>query len=539
MSEPEHRQTDIAETLLSLLVAFSIALAFRGFVVEGFVIPTGSMAPTLMGQHVRFRAPDTGYEYALDPSALAQNVSSPDQPVLAVDPMISEDRGVGRIPAGALLSRVSAGDRVLVLKYLYEFFEPDRWDVVVFKNPVDPIGPSQNYIKRLAGVPNEQVLIADGDVFTAPHGAALADFRIARRPRHVQEAIWQPVYDSDFIPRDAIDLQQRLGRAFDGPPFKTTGSVWTLNDARIWRCDTAAKTALVWADDQLPLDDFNAYNVYRYPQDPRTNRVLLREIDPVADLRVAAAIKPADPAAFSTTFELDARNHRFEFAIKAGAATITMRDAAGEVVASADGGFEPGPGGLIAAVFTHVDQTLTVEIGGDEVVRLEYDWNPLQRLEATYPDFTIERYRNDARSLRARGPRLTWRFEGSAFELTNVRVDRDLHYKVDVLDSRQQIASNGPYIDGMLYATDPLEPAVLGPDQFLMLGDNSGASRDSRYWGRPHPLSVLTTEDDAPFIVPRDMLVGKAWCVYFPAPTGIAGSGPRFMPDFGRLRFIR
>ena len=272
MSQPEHRQTDIAETLLSLLVAFSIALAFRGFVVEGFVIPTGSMAPTLMGQHVRFRAPDTGYEYALDPSALKQSVSGPDQPVLAVDPMISEDRGVGRIPAGALLSRVSAGDRVLVLKYLYEFFEPDRWDVVVFKNPVDPIGPSQNYIKRLAGVPNEQVLIADGDVFTAPHGAGLADFRIARRPRHVQEAIWQPVYDSDFIPRDAVDLQQRLGRAFDGPPFKTTGSVWTLDDARTWRCDTAAKTALIWADDQLPLDDFNAYNVYRYPQDPRTNR---------------------------------------------------------------------------------------------------------------------------------------------------------------------------------------------------------------------------------------------------------------------------
>ncbi len=538
-TQPDHRQTDVPETILSLLVAFSIALAFRGFVVEGFVIPTGSMAPTLMGQHVRFRTPDTGYEYALDPTGLAQNVSGPDQPVLAVDPMISQDRGVGRLPAGAILSRASAGDRVLVLKYLYEFFEPDRWDVVVFKNPVDPIGPSQNYIKRLAGLPNEQVLIADGDVFTAPHGAGIEEFRIARRPRHVQEAIWQPVYDSDFVPLDAADLQTRLRRPFDGPPFKTTGKVWTLADSRTWRCDTDADTRLDWADDQLPIDDFNAYNVYRYGQDQRDNRVMLRDIDPVSDVRVAGVIRADVPEAMETVLQLDARGHRFEFGIAAGVASIVMRDAVGAEIARAESPFEPGPGGLIDAVFTHVDQSLSIEIGGTEVVTMTYDWNPLQRLESVYPDFELERFRSNPKSLRARGPRLSWRFKGSPFEMTRVRVDRDLHYKTDLLDRRQQVEANGPYLDGMLYATDPLEPAVLGPDQFLMLGDNSGASRDSRYWGRPHPLSVITTDDDAPFLVPRDMLVGKAWCVYFPAPIGIAGTGPRFMPDFGRLRFIR
>ncbi len=538
-TQPDHRQTDVPETILSLLVAFSIALAFRGFVVEGFVIPTGSMAPTLMGQHVRFRTPDTGYEYALDPTGLAQNVSGPDQPVLAVDPMISQDRGVGRLPAGAILSRASAGDRVLVLKYLYELFEPDRWDVVVFKNPVDPIGPSQNYIKRLAGLPNEQVLIADGDVFTAPHGAGIEEFRIARRPRHVQEAIWQPVYDSDYVPLDAADLQTRLRRPFDGPPFKTTGTVWTLADSRTWRCDTDADTRLDWADDQLPIDDFNAYNVYRYGQDQRDNRVMLRDIDPVSDVRVAGVIRADVPEAMETVLQLDARGHRFEFGIAAGVASIVMRDAAGTQLAAAESPFEPGPGGLIDAVFTHVDQSLSIEIGGTEVVTMTYDWNPLQRLESVYPDFELERFRSNPKSLRARGPRLSWRFKGSPFEMTRVRVDRDLHYKTDLLDRRQQVEANGPYLDGMLYATDPLEPAVLGPDQFLMLGDNSGASRDSRYWGRPHPLSVITTDDDAPFLVPRDMLVGKAWCVYFPAPIGIAGTGPRFMPDFGRLRFIR
>ena len=134
---------------------------------------------------------------------------------------------------------------------------------------------------------------------------------------------------------------------------------------------------------------------------------------------------------------------------------------------------------------------------------------------------------------------MTWNFEGSPFTVRRVRVDRDLYYKGGRLDTRQQAAANGERIDGMLFATDPLEPAKLGPDQFLMLGDNSGASRDSRFWGRPHPLAVGATGDDTPFIVHRDLLVGKAWCVYFPAPNRIEGTGYSVVPDIGRMRFIR
>ena len=38
-------------TVESIVVAFTLALLFRGFEAEAFVIPTGSMAPTLMGRH--------------------------------------------------------------------------------------------------------------------------------------------------------------------------------------------------------------------------------------------------------------------------------------------------------------------------------------------------------------------------------------------------------------------------------------------------------------------------------------------------------
>ena len=34
-------------SLTSIMISFIVALVFRGFVIEGFQIPTGSMGPTL------------------------------------------------------------------------------------------------------------------------------------------------------------------------------------------------------------------------------------------------------------------------------------------------------------------------------------------------------------------------------------------------------------------------------------------------------------------------------------------------------------
>ncbi|MDP7301684.1 MAG: S26 family signal peptidase, partial [Pirellulaceae bacterium] len=40
------------ETIESVVVAVVLAFLFRAFVAEAFVIPTGSMAPTLQGRHL-------------------------------------------------------------------------------------------------------------------------------------------------------------------------------------------------------------------------------------------------------------------------------------------------------------------------------------------------------------------------------------------------------------------------------------------------------------------------------------------------------
>src|SRR5687768_10655789 len=57
------------ETVESIVVAVILALMFRAFVAEAFVIPTGSMAPTLMGRHVDTWCDQCGFHYQVGGSA--------------------------------------------------------------------------------------------------------------------------------------------------------------------------------------------------------------------------------------------------------------------------------------------------------------------------------------------------------------------------------------------------------------------------------------------------------------------------------------
>ena len=53
----------IRETVESVIIAFVLAFLFRTFEAEAFVIPTGSMAPTLMGKHKDLECPMCHYRY--------------------------------------------------------------------------------------------------------------------------------------------------------------------------------------------------------------------------------------------------------------------------------------------------------------------------------------------------------------------------------------------------------------------------------------------------------------------------------------------
>ena len=56
------------DTVEAIVVAFILALVVRGFEAQAFVIPTGSMAPTLMGRHKELACPQCGFLYAVNAS---------------------------------------------------------------------------------------------------------------------------------------------------------------------------------------------------------------------------------------------------------------------------------------------------------------------------------------------------------------------------------------------------------------------------------------------------------------------------------------
>ena len=70
----------------------------------------------------------------------------------------------------------------------------------------------------------------------------------------------------------------------------------------------------------------------------------------------------------------------------------------------------------------------------------------------------------------------------------------------------------------------------LGSDQFFVLGDNSAMSKDGRLWGSDN------------YWVPRELLIGKALCVYWPHSWNqipyLDVPFPLF-PNFSRMGLVR
>jgi signal peptidase I len=67
-----------------------------------------------------------------------------------------------RIHTASMYDTLRPGDMVFVNRLAYKFDQPGRGDVVVFDPPVESTEP---FIKRLIGLPGEQVTIKDGEVY--------------------------------------------------------------------------------------------------------------------------------------------------------------------------------------------------------------------------------------------------------------------------------------------------------------------------------------------------------------------------------------
>lgn len=67
-----------------------------------------------------------------------------------------------RIPSGSMENTIMEGDRLFGLRLAYTFSEPKRGDIVIFKYPDDE---TQNYVKRVVGLPGETVDIREAKVY--------------------------------------------------------------------------------------------------------------------------------------------------------------------------------------------------------------------------------------------------------------------------------------------------------------------------------------------------------------------------------------
>ena len=211
----------IAENVEVVLVAIIVALGIRTFFLQPFTIPTSSMFPTLNG--ITGRA--TGEEppnliiRAFQTAAYGRSwfnvVAEADETVThvaeekrgglrsfltytRVDTNMGNTYWIGeterpvietfRIHPGRSYKRgepiargyVDTGDHVFVDKFSYHFRKPTRGEVFVFTTQnIEAMGnlgppprkPSQFYIKRLAGVPGDELRIAAPQLFHNGHRA--------------------------------------------------------------------------------------------------------------------------------------------------------------------------------------------------------------------------------------------------------------------------------------------------------------------------------------------------------------------------------
>ena len=63
------------------------------------------------------------------------------------------------VPTGSMETTIMSGSRMIGLRLSYIGSSPERGDVIIFKAPDDP---SENFVKRIIGLPGETVEIIDG-----------------------------------------------------------------------------------------------------------------------------------------------------------------------------------------------------------------------------------------------------------------------------------------------------------------------------------------------------------------------------------------
>ena len=136
-----------------VLLMCGLAIA-RAVIFESFDIPTGSMAPSLRGRHRVCVCPSCGHEVVV-----GRHRTDQDGTGHARFYRKAFCQNCGLFPLPVTDSPEIEGDQVVVNRAAFLVRSPSRWEIVVFRLL------ETFYIKRLLGLPGEEIRIKDGDLY--------------------------------------------------------------------------------------------------------------------------------------------------------------------------------------------------------------------------------------------------------------------------------------------------------------------------------------------------------------------------------------
>ena len=534
-----HRDTarEIFETVVFVVV---LVLLLKLFVAEAFVIPTGSMAPTLWGDQVRCTCRKCGHKFPINVS-----VEGGKHVPITIPAYICENCGYSCTDGMKDLSSISSGDRVLVSKYEYHLRDPRRFEIPVFRFPVEPFLvqlqgdvldlQGMNYIKRLVGIGGETLAVFAGDLYTTTD----LDYKHIppdERPQNDMEGL-------------AVSLHVHEGRGGQKVlPRPGNSKSSTRRPTRSWRCGALSSTSITnrkdppafakpagklrrptatagkygrrdssilggdapgsmiyqhinpWDDSTLApqfISDAIGYNFLRHNF---ANPFPGRQHDPswianhwVSDLILDCTAEITSPDA-EVVLELSKGRNRLQATFTKGECRLARINtpANGQEVRTEMGSHptKMTKAEKYALRLANVDSRMTVWVDG-KALRFnedQTDYAPPDPTSAFEP-FQANDLQQPARI-------------GATGEVTCSKVSlwRDLHYNCGFPGRGDNHRQFDPADNDLPDCGDYLQTYYVQPGHYLMMGDNTNSSSDSRAWG----------------VVPERLMLGRAVVIYFP-----------------------